>query len=36
MAFQQPPRFKGLRVRDLLSLASGKRKLTRDECCSAT
>ena len=32
--FQQPPRFKGLRVRDLLELASGKRKLTRDECCS--
>ena len=32
--FQQPPRFKGLRVRDLLELASGRRKLTRDECCS--
>jgi len=32
--FQQPPRFKGLRVRDLLELASGNRKLTRDECCS--
>ena len=32
--FQQPPRFKGLRVRDLLELASGQRKLTRDECCS--
>ena len=31
--FQQPPRFKGLRVRDLLELASGT-KLTRDECCS--
>lgn len=31
--FQQPPRFKGLRVRDLLELASGNRKLTRDECC---
>ena len=31
--FQQPPRFKGLRVRDLLELASGKRKLTRVECC---
>ena len=32
--FQHPPRFKGLRVRDLLELASGNRKLTRDECCS--
>ena len=32
--FQQPPRFKGLRVRDLLELASGKAKLTRDQCCS--
>lgn len=31
--FQQPPRFKGLRVRDLLEMASGNRKLTRDECC---
>ncbi len=31
--FQQPPRFKGMRVRDLLELASGT-KLTRDECCS--
>ena len=32
--FQQPPRFKGLRVRDLLQLAAGNDKLTRDECCS--
>ncbi len=32
--FQQPPRFKGLRVRDLLELASGNKKLTRDECCT--
>ena len=32
--FQQPPRFKGLRVRDLLELASGNKKMTRDECCS--
>lgn len=32
-AFQQPPRFKGLRVRDLLELASGNRGMTRDECC---
>ena len=31
--FQQPPRFKGLRVRDLLEMASGNRKLTRDTCC---
>lgn len=32
--FQQPPRFKGLKVRDLLELASGRQKLTRDQCCS--
>ena len=32
--FQQPPRFKGLKVRDLLELASGNKKLPRDECCS--
>ncbi len=31
--FQQPPRFKGLRVRDLLSLASGNPNLTRVEGC---
>jgi len=31
--FQQPPRFKGIRVRDLLSLASGNEKLTRAEGC---
>ena len=31
--FQQPPRFKGLRVRDLLSMAAGNDKLTRDEAC---
>ena len=30
--FQQPPRFKGITVRDLLSIAA-KRKLKRDECC---
>ena len=30
--FQQPPRFKGLRVRDLLELASGK-NLAREEGC---
>ena len=32
--FQQPPRFKWLKVRDLLELASGRQKLTRDQCCS--
>ena len=32
--FQQPPRFKGLKVRDLLELASGRQELTRDQCCS--
>ena len=31
--FQQPPRFKGLRVRDLLSLASGRADLTHEEGC---
>ncbi len=31
--FQQPPRFKGLRVRDLLSLASGRQDLTHEEGC---
>lgn len=31
--FQQPPRFKGLRVRDLLELAAGSERLTQDECC---
>ena len=31
-AFQQPPRFKGLTVRDLLQVAANK-KLTRDACC---
>jgi Fe-S cluster assembly ATP-binding protein len=32
--FQQPPRFKGIKVRDLLTLASGKKNLTKDECCN--
>ena len=32
-AFQQPPRFKGLTVRRLLSLASG-RTLPENECCA--
>ena len=31
--FQQPPRFKGIKVEDLLNIASGK-ELTKDECCS--
>ena len=31
--FQQPPRFKGLRVRDLLALAAGSERLTREEGC---
>ena len=31
--FQQPPRFKGLKVKDLLALAAGSEKLTREESC---
>ena len=31
--FQQPPRFKGIRVKDLLSIASGKRLLLKGEAC---
>lgn len=31
--FQQPPRFKGLRVRDLLELASGETFLSQEACC---
>ncbi len=31
--FQQPPRFKGLTVRDLLTIASGDEKLSKDRCC---
>ena len=31
--FQQPPRFKGLTVRDLLTLASGDKQLSKDKCC---
>ena len=31
--FQQPPRFKGITVRDLLTLASGNEKLSKDRCC---
>ena len=33
--FQQPPRFKGLRVRDLLALAAGCQYLTRVGLCAA-
>ena len=32
-AFQQPPRFKGMKVRDLLDAAAGK-KMTHDDACS--
>jgi len=31
--FQQPPRFKGLTVKDLLTLSSGNEKLSKDKCC---
>jgi len=31
--FQQPPRFKGLRVRDLLALAAGREDLRKEEAC---
>ena len=31
--FQQPPRFKGLRVRDLLELSAGSEGLSREACC---
>ena len=31
--FQQPPRFKGITVHDLLLLAAGEKKLTKDRCC---
>ena len=32
--FQQPPRFKGITVQDLLRLASGGEKLSKDRCCN--
>ena len=32
--FHQPPRFKGIKVRDLLSIASGKRILPKTEACN--
>ena len=31
--FQQPPRFKGLTVKNLLTLAAGDQKLSKDKCC---
>lgn len=31
--FQQPPRFKGLTVRKLLTLAAGDGALSKDQCC---
>ena len=31
--FQQPPRFKGITVRDLLTVAAGDGKLSKDRCC---
>ena len=31
--FQQPPRFKGITVHDLLLLAAGAEKLSKDRCC---
>jgi Fe-S cluster assembly ATP-binding protein len=31
--FQQPPRFKGMKVRDLLEIAAGNRNLSRGVCC---
>ena len=32
--FQQPPRFKGIRVKDLLGIASDKKVLSKAEACS--
>ena len=32
--FQQPPRFKGITVHDLLLLAAGGEKLSKDRCCN--
>ena len=31
--FQQPPRFKGITVRDLLTISAGDEKLSKDKCC---
>ena len=33
-SFQQPPRFKGITVHDLLLLAAGKEQLSKDKCCA--
>ena len=33
-SFQQPPRFKGITVHDLLLLAAGQEKLSKDKCCA--
>ena len=32
--FQQPPRFKGITVHDLLLLAAGQEQLSKDRCCA--
>ena len=32
--FQQPPRFKGITVQDLLHLAAGQEKLSKERCCT--
>ena len=32
--FQQPPRFKGITVHDLLQLAAGQNKLSKERCCN--
>ena len=32
--FQQPPRFKGITVHDLLLLSAGGEKLSKDKCCT--
>ena len=32
--FQQPPRFKGITVHDLLLLAAGEDNLSKDKCCA--
>ena len=33
-SFQQPPRFKGIRVKDLLAIAAGRKFLPKGEACS--
>ena len=33
--FQQPPRFKGITVHDLLLLAAGQEKLSQYKCCAS-